>query len=335
MNDELVDNRINDIDELIGKYLAGEATSEEMLIVDSWRRANEDNQRYFNQLKMIFDRASNVKNTIDVDEDAAWNKVKAKLSHGSDEKVVPLYPQGSNLILKIAASILFLMTAGFFAYRYFTPDKMVEVVAEKKIVTDTLPDGSEVVLNKKTQLSYQFDNKKKAHTVKLKGEAYFNINHEEKKDFIIDISGVYIKDIGTSFNVKAYPESNTIEVFVEEGEVMFYTDTDSGVLLNAGGKGVYDKITKKFSLDKPELNTTSYKTKVFVFNATTLGEVVDELNDVYEKKIIISDALRQCLITSDFENATIEEVADIIADIHQLTIKNTPSGILLEGTCKN
>jgi transmembrane sensor len=328
-----VENRINDIDELIGKYLAGETSPEEKLTVDSWRRAHEDNERYFNQFRMIFDQAASVKNTIDVDEDAAWNKLKAKLRGSDEEKVVPLYPQSfSSLFLKIAASIILIMTVGFIAYRYMSPEKIVEVVAEKKTVTDTLPDGSEVVLNKKTQLSYQFDKKKKAHTVKLKGEAFFSIHHEEKKDFVIDVSGVFIRDIGTSFNVKAYPESNTIEVVVEEGEVLFYTETDSGISLHAGGKGVYNKLTKKFSVDTPEKNVTSYKTRVFVFNHTPLGEVVKMLNDVYDENITVSDSVRHCPINVSFDNEDIEEIMGIIADTQTgITVKETESGFSIEG----
>ena len=114
---------------------------------------------------------------------------------------------------------------GFFAYQMITGsrNKSMEVVSQKETKSDTLPDGSGVFLNKKTELAYTFDKKEKSHVVKLKGEAYFNIQHENDKNFIIDAAGVFIRDIGTSFNVKAYPEDNTVEVVVEEGKVMFYT----------------------------------------------------------------------------------------------------------------
>ncbi len=38
-------------------------------------------------------------------------------------------------------------------------------------------------LNRETKLTYAYDKKKKTHTVKLKGEAYFNIHHEDDKTF--------------------------------------------------------------------------------------------------------------------------------------------------------
>ena len=141
----------------------------------------------------------------------------------------------------------------------------MEVIAQKETVADTLPDGSDVFLNKETELVYSFDKKKKNHVVKLKGEAYFNIQHDESKTFIVDVAGIFIRDIGTSFNVKAYPEDNTVEVVVEEGKVMFYTDTDSGIYLSAKGKGIYNKTTKTFIIEQPEENVLSIQNKVLQF----------------------------------------------------------------------
>ena len=330
-------NRINDIDELIGKYLAGEASAEERDVVNSWCGESEANLQYFNHLRLIFDRAATVQETIDVDADAAWNKVRSRLRQ-DEKKVVSLKPEQSSwTFLKIAASIALILGIGFFAYRTTTSTvpEPIEVIADVTTVKDTLPDGSEVVLNKKTQLSYSYNKSKKEHIVKLKGEAYFDIHHEKHEDFIIDAAGVFIRDIGTSFNVKAYPDSATIEVVVEEGEVIFYTETDSGLSLKAGGKGIYNKITKQFSVDRPESNVTSYKTRVFVFQNVPLHEVASQLNAVYDTKITVADAVKDCPITVDFNDERIEEIIAIIKDTNPgLTTRATAEGTILEGTCE-
>jgi transmembrane sensor len=330
-----VKNRINDIDELIGKYLAGEASAEEREIVNSWCRENEANLQYFNHLRLIFDRAAVVQETIDVDADLAWTKVKSRLR--KTENVVPLQRQRSSwTFLKIAASIAVVFAIGLFAYRTTSKTATpLEVIADVRTVRDTLPDGSEVVLNKKTQLRYSYNKSTKEHVVKLHGEAYFDIKHEKDETFIIDASGVFIRDIGTSFNVKAYPDSTTIEVFVEEGEVIFFTETDSGLSLKAGGKGVYNKITKQFSVDMPEANVTSYKTKVFAFNNVPLHEAVRQLNNVYDKKVFVSESVRDCALTTDFNNIPIDEIVAIIQESNPgLTVKETAEGIFLDGICE-
>ena len=234
---------------------------------------------------------------------------------------------------RIAASIVVVLGAGLFAYQLFRSGSVppVVMVAAKEVLTDTLPDGSSIVLNKETELAYTFDKKKNAHTVRLKGEAYFNIHHDDKKTFIVNIDGVYIRDIGTSFNVKAYPESNTIEVVVEAGEVMFYTDNDSGVYLREDGKGIYNRVTKSFTIAEPEANVLAYKTRFFNFSNTDLASVVESLNGVYDKKIILGDSLKKCRLTVSFDNESQDEIIAVIAETLGLAVRESDDRIILEG----
>lgn len=324
---------VDHIDDLIGKYLAGEAAQEEILFVESWAKQTSENQRYLQQCRSIFDRAAVVTEWQEFDTDAAWTKLKGSLKK-ADTPSIPLHGPKRNFYWQIAASIIVLLGIGLFAYKLARPgaSKSIEVITERTTKSDTLPDGSDVFLNKKTELTYAYDKKKKNHVVKLKGEAYFNIHHEDDKNFIIEASGVLIKDIGTSFNVKAYPGDSTVEVVVEEGKVMFYTDTDSGVYLSANGKGIYNKRTKTFTVEEPELNVLAYKTKFFSFSDTTLRSVVEELNGVYDKKIILDQNLRDCHLTVSFNNEHIDEIAAIIAETLGLSIVKSETEIRLQGS---
>jgi ferric-dicitrate binding protein FerR (iron transport regulator) len=328
-----VNYNVDHIDDLIGKYLAGEAARDEIHFVESWAKQSSENQKYLDQCKSIFTRASVVSEWQEFDTDAAWTKLKGSLKK-SDTPLIPLHKPRKNFYWQIAASIIVILGVGFFAYKLAGPGslKSVEVITEKATKSDTLPDGSDVFLNKKTELTYAYDKKKKNHLVKLKGEAYFNIHHEDDKNFIIDASGVLIKDIGTSFNVKAYPGDSTVEVVVEEGKVMFYTDTDSGVYLSANGKGIYNKRTKTFTVEEPELNVLAYKTKFFSFSDTTLRSVVEELNGVYDKKIVLDPSLRDCHLTVSFNNEDIDEIAAIIAETLGLSIVRSETEIRLQGS---
>nr|WP_302179990.1 FecR family protein [Chryseosolibacter indicus] len=208
----------------------------------------------------------------------------------------------------------------------------MEVITDKETETDTLPDGSNVFLNRETKLAYSFNKKENTHNVKLNGEAYFNIKHKNDEKFIIEVDGVFIKDIGTAFNVKAYPDSKTIEVVVEEGEVMFYSPKDSGVYLRANGKGVYNKVTKEFTIENPEPNAISYKSKFFIFSDTELVTVTETLNSVYNKKIFVNGALKKCHLTVTFNNESIDEIAHVIAETLGATVTVSGDSILLEGS---
>jgi transmembrane sensor len=198
-------------------------------------------------------------------------------------------------------------------------------------LSDTLPDGSDIVLNKKSALVYAYDKRAKKHEVTLKGEAYFNINNRKKEDFIVDAGGVFIRDIGTSFNVKAYPDSDEVEVLVEEGEVVFFTADNSGIRLRESGKGVYNRKTGSFSIEQPEPNITAYKTKFFVFTRTDLNTMAEALNNVYDVPVVIPDKLKGCTITVTFRDEPIEEIAAVVAETLGLSVIRENNQIRLEG----
>lgn len=333
-----VDTRPDHIDDLIAGYLVGEATPDQVSFVEAWRNENESNRKYFEQLKLILEKAASVTSAGQFDTDAAWKKLRSKLQDGGAVKTIPLRTDvlSLNFFVRIAAGLVILLMAGFFTYRFFNAGstESVQILADKKTLADTLPDGSDVFLNRRTKIEYEFNKANDSHTAKLVGEAYFHINHNDRsrKTFIVEAEGVFIKDIGTSFNVKAYPDSPTIEVVVEEGEVMFYSEGNPGVYLRANGKGIYNKKTKIFTVSNPEPNVTAYKTKFFSFSANTLATVVQTLNEVYAAKIRIDDKLKNCRLTVSFNNENIDEIADVIAETLGLTVKRSGDVIRLEGT---
>lgn len=334
-----MENTFNDIDELIGKYLSGETTSEENTLVERWIGENDKNRNYFNQFKLIFDRAATVKEIQQFDTDEAWKKLRSKLNKKPAGKVVEMKPSATHWVMRVAASIVIVIGVGFFLYRMMDTAENIpsmQVATKASTASDTLPDGSGVFLNKQSQLAYAFDKKSKAHKVKLKGEAFFKIEHKEDKTFIVEAEDVLVKDIGTSFNVKAYAETNTVEVFVEEGEVILYTESNEGIHVHADEKGVYHKDTKTFTLEKPEPNVVSYKSKVFVFAGSNLQSIVDNLNDVYDRKIKIQPHLAYCSLTVSFNEENIDEIAQVIAETLGLTVTQDGNDILLEGkACEN
>lgn len=320
------------IDELIAKYLAGEASQEETGFVEAWSEQSAANRQYVAEFSTIFSRASTVKDLQDFDTDAAWSRVKKALD--KDMHVVQFPPQRKDYSLywKIAAGLLLTVLAGTYFFRQQGELVSPTVVSSHtETVNDTLPDGSNVFLNKESTIRYTYNKRADERRVELKGEAFFAIKHDESKKFIIDIDGVLIRDIGTEFNVKAPENSNTIEVVVNEGEVMFYTAEDSGVYLRAGAKGVFDKQLKKFTIEQPEANVLAYKTRVFNFNNTDLVSVVRQLNGVYNKQIELSPAVKYCRLTVGFNNEPQEEVIAIITETLGLKAIESNGKILLDG----
>lgn len=315
-----------DIDELIGKYLAGETTAAEAQQVQEWCAKSAANQKYFEHLQFIFEKASLANDTSTYHADIAWKKVQAQL-HTPKRNLFFELPS-----FRIAASILLVSAIGVWAYQqFFSAVQNVDLISNAAVVVDSLPDGTRVALNKKTALTITYNSKKKKGRIKLKGEANFEIKHEADKELIVEAEEVLIRDIGTTFNVKAYPESNTIEVTVQEGEVQFYTQQDEGIFIKAGDKGIYNKQSRKFEKVLADTNVVSYATKQFVFEESPLEEVVEQLNAIYEKKIKIGENIKTCRVTVNFNNEDIETIAEILAETLNLRIAAIDAEITLEG----
>lgn len=322
------------MDDLIGKVLSGEASASEKLEVELWRKESVENEKYFNQLQLVFAKAAAVREHLKFDEEAAWKNVQSKINPSKQ-----IYLQPSTRIpyqiARMAAGIILVSMVGFYAYQWLsnTPVQLA-IKADTKIVNDTLPDGSVTIINKKSELAFTFDKKNNTRTVKLKGEAFFDVRHEETKPFVIETDEVIIKDIGTTFNVKAYPNSDTVEVYVESGEVQFYTLKNPGIHLKAGEVGIYNKSIKEFSrIAKLDTNALAYKTKIFSFNNTELQAAVDILNAVYDSKIVLANkGISRCRLTVNFNNDKIEDIADIIAETLGLTASKKEKEWVLDGT---
>lgn len=315
-----------DIDDLIGKVLSGEATMDEVREVDAWRAESRENQNYYSDLELIFSKAASNQVKIDFDEDEAWRKVQKKLVK---TKTIDWRP------LRIAAGVVLLMTAGIFAWRSFNkPTQTMAIVSDNKVVQDTLPDGSTAVLNKRSSIEFEYNPREKTRKVKLKGEGFFEVKHEETKPFVIQADEALVRDIGTAFNIKSYPDKDTVEVVVESGVVQFYTLSDPGLVINAGETGFYSKSRKTFSkLAKADTNVLAYKTRVFSFNATDLRSAIEQINEVYDSKIkLANDRIASCRVTATFRNNSIDEILDILAEIFVLTIERTDQNeIILNG----
>lgn len=315
-----------DIDELIGKHLAGEASGVETQQVEQWCAQSAENQQYFEHLQFIFQKASLANDTSTYNADLAWKRVHAQL-HTSTKTSFIHWP-----LLRIAASILLISALGIWAYQQFlSPIERTQLSSSTTVVQDSLPDGTKVALNKQTAISVTYNSKKKQGRIKLTGEAKFEIKHEADKELIVETDEVLIRDIGTTFNVKAYPESNTIEVTVQEGEVQFYTQENEGIFIQAGDKGIYNKQTRTFVKEQADTNVISYATKLFVFEETDLLSVVEQLNAIYDKKITLGKNLERCRVTVNFQNEEIETIAEILAETLNLRISTTATEIMLEG----
>lgn len=320
------------INELIAKYLAGEATPDEAIILDEWCNASPGNMAWFSESK----KAIGIKDTK-VDTAKMFSAVLAQIApaESKEVKIIPLKPFFTPL--RIAASLVVISLIGIMAAMYTRSNKMMpdqQIASLGEVKETKLADGTKVALNKNTKLTVVGGFNDKERKLKLEGEAFFEVSHNETKPFVIDAGGVLIKDIGTAFNVKANPGSDSVFVSVTEGVVDMSNET-STLRLEQNESAVFVRSTKQLILlNLVEPNINAYHTKMFSFKAKTLSEVIETINGVYGYMIRLeNNKLSGCRITVDFNNESPETIVAVITETLGLTFHKTNEGIyLIEGS---
>lgn len=336
-----MDSRFENIEVLIAKYLAGEADAADLVLLNEWRKLSSENEIEFSQMEKLYNNSSSLRNVIPVDTDAAWMKLKNTISIQPEQgKIISIKPATSRInFIRIAASILIVAGLGMLAFFLTLPseDKFAEIKSENVIRKEKLPDGSTVTLNKNTTLAYSTDHFSRKRIVKLKGEAFFDVVHDEKNPFLIEAADLKIEDVGTSFNVQAKENTGIAIISVVSGEVKITTLTGQVFNLVAGEEATYNVKTKIVSKKESiEENISAYADRVFVFENAELKTVVDVLNDVYDSQLTIENhKLDSCRITVTFDNEAIDDIATVIAETLGLEIKKSNEQIILSGNdCK-
>ncbi len=327
------------IDSLIIRYLSGEASGDEAMLLDDWRLESVDNEHYYNQFCFVHQKAFSSSDAPKPNVNRAWENLhKQIITHNTapqkTAKTVSLYRKRG---FQLAASFLLLagLISFFLLYRSLNFQTQLVVSNTDSIKNISLADHSKVCINKNTTIRYDKNFGKKNRRVNLSGEAFFEVQHSVEKPFVVDAGDVFIKDVGTSFNIKAYPGSNLVEVHVVSGVVVFYSDNNEGIVLNAGETGIYNRSTGKFEKKqlKEVLHTAPFyqQSLKFVFNNTPMNEVVEKLSNAYQLNIRVDNQqIEKLRINVSFENEKLESILTIISETLGISCTKTSDGYLLK-----
>ena len=319
----------NTVEELVTKYLAGEATREEAKELLDWVASGKENEEFYLRYKKIFDAsAQRDRNRFAIDIDQEWNQFLNKVQKEEETPVVPLSPQRP-VWMKLAAALLILAVSGFIISWFISRNSDVVYKTEDETLAVNLPDGSHVTLNDHSTLTYSKKFNQKDRTLTLSGEAFFDVTHNTERPFIINAGKTQVQVVGTSFDVRAYDDENAVNVSVVTGIVKFSKDQDKEVKLSAGQRGIFVKATHKLeSTTVTDPNFNSWNTQKLVFVGDDLKSVVETLNKTYHANIIISAEIPPaCVVTVSFDHQSLEAVLHVLETTLNLTIKNTSGKI--------
>jgi len=269
---------------VIVKFLKGEASASEMELLAQWISESNENAQEYKKIEELWNASQIVANRQTFNYEKAFDRFKFSIQqsyhkHQSNPRVLYYV----NLTLRVAAVALILLGISA-ALKYIIFTKNESSVETCEITTDygakttfKLADGTTITLNAKSKLRYPSVFSDKSRVVYLEGEAFFDVAKEKNRPFIVKTSDIDIRVLGTTFNVKSYPEEGAIETTLLTGAIKIEQKTINNKLLvtdlKPNQRATYIKGAGKLLLtNKEELLLSTKK---------------EELNSYQKEKILL------------------------------------------------
>ncbi len=201
--DQLLDEAI----EWISKLNDGILSTEDNQVFIDWVNSSADHRRAYQEMSEVWQLTENVQNISEFRQEA--------------EEALQKEPASESNKVGLMAAVASIVVFVGILFTQFLPStvsieerRLTSLIGETKNIK--LDDGSKVILNTNTLIEVVFSNKERSLKL-IKGEALFEVAHDQKRPFIVDIGNGYVRAIGTAFNIKK-EASNTV-ITVTEGIV--------------------------------------------------------------------------------------------------------------------
>ncbi len=273
--------------EYIEKYLAGTLSDEEL-------KAFEKTPDYM-ELKKLDEHLQYFRAPA-YDEKEEYEQLNAKLSQQPKAKVVAV--NWWQPAMKIAAAILLLFVVGYALFNQFTTSQIETHLADKSEFY--LPDSSRVSLNAASNIAYQSRNWQEDRSLKLEGEAFFEVAKGSKFDVNTDIGKVTV--LGTEFNVVV--RDSYFEVVCFEGLVQV-TFNDRIEALKPGK--MFRVLNNNISVSNIKIGAKpSWTTNESSFLSMPYSYVIAEFERQYDRRIVVRSVNKKLSYTGSFTHNNID-----------------------------
>ncbi|MFY8019793.1 MAG: FecR family protein [Bacteroidia bacterium] len=309
-------------DILIAKIICGEASAEELECSNQLLLSDPS-------YKLIWEKSHRALSTIQeqptFDTHAAWLKMKNQIHQKSAKRI-----QLPSLVRSLAAALLVIGIGTLLYFQMQQKKKGIAIQTTIETKKEQLPDGSMVALNNHSSIQYQFNANKR--TIHLKGEAFFEVKHDDSKPFIIEVDDLKITDIGTAFLVREKEEEKTIYIGVEEGIVRIEKD-ELQLELQAGEQAIYHVETGVLEKgNKQNKIRPIYASRILHFNRTPLEQAIQDIQNMYQLDIEIgSKYIKNCEITATFTDENPDIILQVICETLHLDLNKTNNHYFING----
>ena len=322
---------MDNLDNLIARHILGTLSEAEAEKLHAWRARSPRNEETFKILTAYVHRKQLhrqyekplFKDYIKV-QMAVEEALNDRENNLQVHKSAPVHHRYGLWLWASAACVAFVL---FFAFKtdFFSvsqevgDSEMASVQWEERTVPHgqklslTLADGTSIKLNSGSSIAFPSRFGNGPRVVRLQGEAFFDVQRDTLRPFIVESDKVKTTVLGTSFNVRAYPEDTRVQVAVVEGRVSVEKQAAAGgsaVLLLPDEMAVYNTFSgdmKKSGFDRD--NILGWLEQKIVFRNASFQEIVKELEKWYGVKFVVNREIKMAKgYNGEFTGQSLENV---------------------------
>ncbi|WPQ66182.1 FecR domain-containing protein [Chitinophaga sancti] len=154
-----------------------------------------------------------------------------------------------------------------------------------------LPDGTKVFMNAASSLQYPVVFSGSERVVKLTGEAYFEVVHNSRMPFKVQVDKQVVEDIGTEFNINSYNDNGAIAVTVLEGSAKVQVNKNA-VTLTPGQQALTETGNDQIKVQSADTESVlAWKNGLFHFNNASIDLVLKQLARWYDLEVIYEGSI--------------------------------------------
>lgn len=356
------------MDDLLIKYLLGETTPEEEARVVQWLQADEANRVRLEQFRAVWGlgRRLAAEEAAAGDTVGAWSALRQKLADGStreSDRVAAGLPGRAPVrrmpVRWVAAAIVGMLAVGAGGYALLKHERQGQPVIaigkadrktehtkaampEERAVpklnwvatvrprTDTLPGGSVVTLNKGGRMAIIGKDTNGAVRVQLEGEGFFSVRHNLARAFVVDINGLTVSVLGTSFELDGR-NGDSIALVVETGAVRVSGRHGDRLVVRAGQRASFVRgghWKRERSGDKLY---GYYLGRPLVCDSIPLRRLIAVLNEAYDAHISFGrEEMGELSLTTTFWSEPLDKILKVVATTFDFSIVRAGPKIILQ-----
>lgn len=315
------------IDDLIIRHLAGETDKDEDSMLHSWIKEDSKNEKYFNRSRELWFSSMTENSLKQYDWRKAFDAFISWRNRKQDRQA--RRKRLFTILRNVSAACLLATAVSYVSFRIGKTgltENLASITVEAPAgsnVRTVLPDGTTVMLNSCSYITYSQAFGLKDRTVKLCGEGYFDIKKNEKLPFIIETGNIIVEDIGTKFNISDYNSDEKAVLKLDEGKVSMQGRKGDGkkYYLVPNQKAVFDKSSGRMTVtDIMKNNSNGWTEGKIILNGEPLITVKNMLERAYGVRITISNSeLYRCNFHGEFDRE--EQSVDYVLETLSMTGK--------------